>query len=500
MSHVYALFEHQVRTNGDAAAIVAGEAVLTYEQLWQRAERAASLLVSLGVGRGERIGILSENRTEFLELELAAAKLGIIVACQNWRLTRRELDHCLALVTPSILFVSPRHRELLTDTARAAQGLIEFGSDYEQRLRQAAHMSTSANDIDPESGLIILYTSGTTGFPKAATISQRALVARKEVWRVDHGIDRSDAFLAWSPLFHMAANDQSLAALMSGSTVVIEDGFDSERVVRILSQHKLGWFLLVPGVIDPLLACLSRQTIEPRGVKVVGSMADLVPPASVAKVTRLVGAPYLNSFGATETGMPPLSGSVIPVGMTPASLSKRPSSACEIKLVAEDWREVGPTEAGEIAVRGPTVFSGYWTPQGCNMSDFSADGFFRMGDVFRRNADGSYDFVDRAKYMIKSGGENIYPAEIERVLLSAEHVLEACVVKAADDRWGEAPVAFVATDGAGIPAERLRALCKEQLAKYKCPREIRFVAFEAFPRSTTGKILRHEVEKWVMTP
>jgi fatty-acyl-CoA synthase len=227
----------------------------------------------------------------------------------------------------------------------------------------------------------------------------------------------------------------------------------------------------------------------------MGAMADLVPPHQIAEITTLLGAPYVNTFGATETGLAPATADLVPIGTAPTDLAKRQSSFCEVRLVGSDGEEVEDGLPGECAVRGPTLFSGYWRAPEVNAVDFRG-GWFHMGDVFVRRPDGRLAFVDRAKYMIKSGGENIYPAEIERVLLADPRVDDAVVVRRSDPQWGEVPVAVVASNHESLTAELLTARCRETLAGYKCPKEIRFVAFEALPRSTTGKIQRHEVEVW----
>ena len=202
-------------------------------------------------------------------------------------------------------------------------------------------------------------------------------------------------------------------------------------------------------------------------------MADLVPATAIAAVTELLQAPYLNSFGSTETGLPPATRSLIPIGVAPARLSKRQNAFCEIKLVDPADNEVAAGEPGELAMRGATLFSGYWQADETNTHDFRG-GWFHMGDVFRRNEDGTLDFVDRAKYLIKSGGENVYPAEIERVLLSDTRISEAAIVRAPDSKWGEVPVAFVACRDGSVTSSELAALCQRDLASYKRPREFRF--------------------------
>ncbi|MGH7041259.1 MAG: class I adenylate-forming enzyme family protein [Acetobacteraceae bacterium] len=489
---VYELFHSRAKREPDALAIEAIDARVTYGELDERVQRLAGGLHARGIGRGDRIAVVSENRVEYVELELAAAFLGAIVACQNWRLSNEELAHCIRIVTPRIVVASRRYFAATKRTAPDCP-IIVIEDDWQQL---PANKIVPPDDVDQEDGLVILYTSGTTGMPKGALISHRAEIARMAVLRMDLRVTERDAFVAWAPLYHMASNDQTLGTLMSGAPVIVVDGFDVSRIVQAVSERSLGWLLLMPGSIEPVVEALKRARTKPVGVRVVGAMADLVPTPVIAEISRLVAAAFLNSFGSTETGLPPCSNALIPSGAVPTSFSKRQSSLCEIRLVDPDGAEVPTGQIGEMAVRGPTVFSGYWEADEVNARDFS-DGYFRMGDLFRRNSDGSYDFVDRAKYMIKSGGENIYPAEIERVLLSDPRIADAVVVRRPDERWGEVPVAFIAPKVSGLTEEDIEALCRQKLASYKRPKAVRFIAFEDFPRSTTGKIQRHEIEKWL---
>ena len=183
----------------------------------------------------------------------------------------------------------------------------------------------------------------------------------------------------------------------------------------------------------------------------------------------------------------------IAIAELPERLSKQQNSFCQIKLVDEHDVEVADGQPGELCFRGPSLFSGYWANPKANAEDFRG-GWFHLGDVFVRNPDGTLDFVDRRKYLIKSGGENIYPAEIERVLLTHPAVLEAVVVRRPDARWGEVPVAFVARADDILGGDELKAWCRGKIAAYKQPKDVIFIAFEAFPRSTTGKVKRHELE------
>jgi acyl-CoA synthetase (AMP-forming)/AMP-acid ligase II len=489
---VYELFAAQVSRDATAVAIEQGELRLTYGALDARVRKLAGALLGLGVTRGARIALLSENRREYIEIQLAAAFIGAIVACQNWRLAPAELRHCVALVSPSLTIASERFAARVEALKiNAPVRIIE--RDHEAMIQNArpAHV---VPEVDPEDPLIILYTSGTTGLPKGAAISHRAEIARMAALRLDLRVTEQDGFIAWAPMFHMGSTDQLLGALMSGATVFVIDGFDAERIVTIMERHLLGWVLLMPGSIEPVVELLRSSGRKAKGIRAIGAMADLVPKRLVAELSSLANAPYLNSFGSTETGLPPASSMLIPPGTIPETLAKRKSSLCELRLVDINGKDVPDGEPGEAAVRGPTVFSGYWNAGETNARDF-ADGWFRMGDLFRRNPDGSYDFVDRAKYMIKSGGENVYPAEIERVLLADARIADAVVVRKSDPKWGEVPVVFVARADETLRDVEVDTLCRDALAGYKRPKAVHFIRFEDFPRSTTGKILRHEMER-----
>lgn len=493
-STVASFFAARVRETPQRVAVEGAGRHLTYAALNERARRLAAVLDDEGVGRGDRVAVLSENRVEYVEVFLAAAQLGATAACQNWRLSERELGHCLDLVEPAAVVVSERHRDTLAALERDGPAPIVFGDDYEARLENATPRA-GESDAEPEDGLLLLYTSGTTGLPKGAVISHRAEIARNFVIRAEFGVAPEDTFVAWSPLYHMGAADPTLGTLMAGGTVIVVDGFDRPRLAEIVATREVGWLLLMPGMIQSFIDELRAADVTPRGVKVCGVMADLVPPSEIAEITRLLDAPYANTFGATETGCPPCSSSLLPVGEEPRSLSKRQSPFCEVRLVDGDDRDVDDGVPGELCMRGPTLFSGYFRADDVNDEDFRG-GWFHMGDVFVRNDDGTLAFVDRVKYLIKSGGENIYPAEIERVLLRDARVADAAVVRRPDGKWGEVPVAFVALrEGASASAEELIERCGEELARYKRPKGVHFLPQDELPRSVTGKIQRHVLEE-----
>ncbi len=486
-----ALFAEQVRLGPVRTALQQGARRLTYAELDERSNRLARHFAAQGVRRGDRIAALSENRYEYVETLLGAAKLGAIVACQNWRLADAELLHCLRLVAPRIAVASPRLAGRLAALDHGISATLHFGDEYETALARADARAVP-DRAEPEDGLVILYTGGTTGMPKGALISHRAMLARAIVTHVDESTYPARSFVAWGPLFHMGSTDQVFATLIHGGKALIVDGFDAPALMDIVSRESVGCFPM-PGVASRVLAAIKAAGVRPKPAGIIGSMADLVPPAEIGELTTLMQAPFRNTFGSTETGLAPASKGRIPVGVVPERLSKVQSSYCRLRLVDETGHDVPDGEPGEVALRTPCLFSGYWSAPAEDAAAFR-DGWYHMGDILRRNPDGTLDFVDRRSYLIKSGGESIFPGEIERMLLTDKRIADAVVVRQADARWGEVPVAFVVRDDPGLTEGQVIATCRGRIADYKVPKAVHFVAGGEIPRSAQGKIRRHELE------
>lgn len=491
-STVASVFEAMVRLYPERPALQDDQHKLTYHELGAQIKRIANWLAATGLERGDRVALLSENSIVYLEIMLAAAAQGYILACQNWRLLPHELQHCLRLVTPKLVLTSERFGDTLRNLDCGDCQTRILSADLAREWRAMPPVEPN-RAVDPEDPLVILYTSGTTGLPKGAVISHRAELIRNAAWHLCFGLAPEDTFVAWTPLYHMGGMDQALGTLLSGGKVIVMDGFQAQRLAQIAVSEPLGWLVVIPGTVERMITALREVGAAPMGVKVCGVMADLIPRHQIAALTTLLAAPFANTFGSTETGSPPCSGSLIPVGVVPEALPKKLSPLCEVKLVDEDDQEVPVGIPGEVAVRGPTLFSGYWQAEEVNAQDF-CNGWFHMGDILVRHADGTFEFVDRAKYLIKSGGENIYPAEIEEVLLSESRVVEAAVVRQADPHWGEVPIAFVARSDDSLTEVDLYRLCRKRLAGYKQPKGIHFIAVDSFPRSASGKVQRHELQ------
>jgi len=282
--------------------------------------------------------------------------------------------------------------------------------------------------------------------------------------------------------------------LVAWGKVVIIDGYQPKEIIKTIETYPVHYLTVVPGMIEDFINQLKTSNVKPKPIGLIGAMADLVPRQMLKEITTLLNAPYFNTFGSTETGNPPASGNLIPIGTAPEVLSKKKNNFCEIRLVDPNDIDVKDGEPGELAIRGPSLFSGYWANEEANSEAFR-NGWFHMGDVFRRTPDGLLNFVDRVKYMIKSGGENIYPAEIEQHIMADDRIIDVAVVRKTDKHWGEIPVAFVASNSDGIKSTDIIDLCRDRIAKYKLPKEVYFMKSEDMPRSTSGKIQRHILEK-----
>ncbi len=491
-SVIGSLFHSTAAAYPQRIAIRDEQIALTYADIETRSNSLANHLLSVGVGQGDRVAVLSKNRIEYFEVLLAAAKIGAIVAALNWRLIDHELAHCINLASPKVIFASAEFTALLDRCEADPSARLMFGEAYETTL--AASPAIYPNlDVDPETGLVILYTSGTTGMPKGALISHRAMIARGLLYHLVMQVPDEDNFIAWTPFYHMVATDHGLATLVRGGTVWCVDGYQPARLIWLLENLEISWFVLVPGMVGMFNDELRKHNVKPKSVKLIGAMADLVPREDIAAATLLFNAPFLNTFGATETGLPPGTGGRIAIGVVPDRLSKTQTPYCDLRLEDADGSEVPVGSPGEASLAGPTLFSGYWNNEKTNVDDFR-NGRFHMGDVLRRNADGTLDYVDRVKYMIKSGGENIYPAEIESVIAIDERIATAIVVRKKDAKWGEVPVVFVVRRDESLAEEDVLNLCKNCLASYKKPKAVYFIADEDIPRSTTGKIQRHLLE------
>jgi acyl-CoA synthetase (AMP-forming)/AMP-acid ligase II len=493
------LFRRSVRVYRDRTAIVCSETTVSYGELDKRVTRLANGLRDAGLTRGDRVAVLSTTRPEYIEVYFAAAKLGLTVVGLNFRMQLDELVHCMSLTRPRALFASPD--QAVTAEALSAAMQIEHlwwfpdrvgdrASSYESRLRGAA-----ADEPEPtaesEDIHCVLFTSGTTGRPKGAMISERASVIRAMRCADWFDLGPDDGMIGWIPMFHTGGDECVKATFLTGGKFATFEKPDPESMYAAIERHRLTWTALLPGVITDFLHHPQRPAYDLSSMRFALGYANMMPRV-VQDFTAALGVGFWDTFGQTESSFVVALDLVQP-GDTP-SLRKRPAPLLDVRIVDEDLRELPVAVPGECIVRGPSVMSGYIDNDAATAEVFRG-GWLHTGDVLVRHEDGTYTYVDRLKYLIKTGGENVYPAEIEQVLTAHPAVREACAVSVPDDRWGEAIKAVVVTEpGKSCSAEDIRAWCRDRLAGFKCPRYVQFLDYDDVPRSTTGKILRRDLE------
>jgi acyl-CoA synthetase (AMP-forming)/AMP-acid ligase II len=497
------LFRRSAALFAERAAIVSETARLSYRELDMRSNQLAHAFMGAGLARGERIAVLSTTRPEFAEVYVAAAKAGITVVALNIRMHPDELAYCAELSRPRLLLASPDQLETaahITDRCTCVEQLLAFGGPdgspgYEPFV---ASGQTGEVDVDVRGEDIhnILFTSGTTGRPKGALISQRAAAVR--ALRVAHwySLGVEDGFIGWLPLFHCGGDEPLYATLLSGGRVATLEKADVGAMYRLTERERLTWTLLLPGVITAFLEDPRKERHDLSSLRFAIGYANMMP-ATVMRLTSTFGISFWDAFGQTETSFLLAQGCITP-GVEP-SLRKAPTPLMEIRIVEEDMRDCALEQPGECVVRGPSVMSGYLGDAAATEAVFRG-GWLHTGDVLVQHSDGTLSYVDRKKYLIKTGGENVYPAEVEQVIATHPEVQEVCVHGIPDPYWGEAiRAAIVLAPGAHVSPAELRQWCRERLAGYKRPRLVLFLSTEEMPRSTTGKILRHELSALPIT-
>jgi fatty-acyl-CoA synthase len=489
------LFRRSARLYADRPAIVCDELELTYRQLDGRSDRLARALRGRGLERGDRIGALSTTRPEYAELYVAAAKLGLTVVALNYRLHPDEISHCLALGRPSLVVVSPDQLPLFERVEAGLEPvtlpLRPGGDDGEyERLIRAAPAEPLPPVSEPEDIHCVLFTSGTTGRPKGAMISQRASVMRAFRCVDWFELTPEDGMIGWIPMFHTGGDECLQATLLSGGRFATFEQPDPVALFRGIERHRLTWTAMLPGLITDFLHHSERTQYDLSSLRFTLGYANMMPRI-VQEFTQATDSGFWDTFGQTESSFVVALDLVQP-GEEP-TLRKRPAPLLDVRIVDEEMRDVGVGVPGECVVRGPTVMSGYLEDPDATEAAFRG-GWLHTGDVLVANDDGTLTYVDRLKYLIKTGGENVYPAEVEAAVTAHPSVREACAVSVPDERWGETVKTVVVLEpGATASAEEIAEWCRGRLAGFKRPRYVEFLAYEDVPRSTTGKILRHEL-------
>jgi len=493
------LAHHAIRAPDKALTLFEGE-VTTYREMDDRAAATAGGLADHGVGPGDVVAILSYNCPEFLEALFAANLLGAIAMPVNWRLAAPEVRYILehsgarALVCDASLLQLANEATLGLENALVRVSLSPvddrgwvFLGDLRAEASAEARVAAAGDDVHR-----LMYTSGTTGRPKGVMLTHANLAWKNLAHIIEFGFTNADLGLACGPLYHVGALDLTTTSLIAaGATTIVHRSFVASAVVDEIERSRVTAVWLAPAMVNAIMSLPDIEQRDLSSIRVVINGGEKMPIPLIQRIQRVFpSAWFADAYGMTETvsGDTFLDRASI---LTKLGSVGRPCLYLELDIWDEEGRPLPAGQQGEIVMRGPKVFKGYWRDPDATAAAFTG-GWFHTGDIGVRDEEGYLYIVDRLKDMIVSGGENIASSEIERVLYEHDAVLEAAVVGRPDDRWGEVPVAFVARrPGADATPEALIAHCRTQLARFKVPKEITFV--EALPRNPSGKVLKREL-------
>ncbi|WP_341912401.1 long-chain fatty acid--CoA ligase [Ferrovibrio terrae] len=486
MQMVFDIAARRAELSPDKIAFIERESGrrLTYRDLDDRACRFAAWLQANGIARGDRIAILCQNSTSFFEILFACGKLGAILVPLNWRQPAPELIPVAQDAAPKLLIHDAEHAAL---AAELNLPLLSFAA-YEQAVATAAPGQYDTA-WEPDRIWYMLYTSGTTGKPKA--VIQTPRMAYANAINIGQAIDltSSDTTLNFLPLFHTAGiNLHTLPLLMWGGTIQVLKKFEIDPVMTALQTGDCTAFFGVPAIYQAISLHKDFATAEFTKVRSWGCGGAPLP-ASLIELFAGRGVLVCNGMGMTETG-PTVFLMDRAHAQTKIGSVGKPQILAEVRVVDDNDQPLPVDHAGELQIRGPGITPGYWNNEAATSAAFTSDGWLRTGDVARRDTDGYYYIVDRIKDMFISGGENVYPAEVEIAIYKFPGVLECAVIGVPDEKWGEVGCAYVLPHpDAAMDAEALRAFCRQNLAAYKVPKHIRII--EDFPRTAAGKVQKH---------
>jgi fatty-acyl-CoA synthase len=487
------LIERNAAFAPDKPAIRFEGETLSYGAFAARIEQTARALKSeLGVNRGDRVAILSLNCPDYLVLLYACARLGAMLVPLNWRLAIAEQSFILSNAGAKVLVLEQDFAAILPVLTEGLPETSIVGLDFApptgctfDGLLAKARGDGRNPHTDLSCPLLIVYTSGTTGRPKGAVLRQEALVWNAVMSQHMHGLTSDDHVLTVLPFFHVGGlNIQTTPALQHGATVTIHARFTPDTALATIERDRPTLTVIVPAIMQAVTDHPGWATADLSSLKAISTGSTIVPPHLIDRFVAR-GVPVLQVYGSTET-CPIAVYTRLDGDLSREGSTGLPGLCCEAIIIDDSGQELPQDAVGEIAVRGPNVFFEYWGNEEATREALH-DGWYRTGDIGRRDADGYFWVHDRKKKLIISGGENIYPAEVERVILEHPDFSECGVIGRADPRWDEVPVAYVIRrQGCRLEAEDLKTHVQSQLARFKVPRDIVFVA--DLPRTALGKV------------
>jgi fatty-acyl-CoA synthase len=470
----------------------------TFSELADRARRIASALLKCGIKPGDRVGYLGVNHSAFLETLYGTASMGGIFVPLNFRLTGDELTYIINDAGIKTLFVD----DALHGTIASVRGdLCCTGYiDVETRRETDDFLEQLITDNDPlgdlhvasqDEDLLIMYTSGTTGLPKGAILTNGNLYWNFVNTMMSFNYLEDDVTLVGAPLFHIGGlNVTTLGTISVGGHAIIHRSFDPGQALADIEDYQVTTMFGAPAMFQFMAHHENWPTTDVSSLR--GLICGAAPvPAPLIKEYSERDIAFCQGYGMTELSPLALilSGefSAVKIGST-----GKPAMFCEVRIVNEDNQPVPPGERGEVVVRGANVMKGYWNNPEATAATIDADGWLHSGDIAYADEEGFFYICDRLKDMVISGGENVYPAEVESVLVGHEAIAEVAVIGVPDEKWGEAVTAIAALhEGKAVELEELREYATDHLARYKLPLHLHIV--DELPRNAAGKVLKFEL-------
>lgn len=484
--------ESWARLQPDKTALVFDESKISYSEFNKRIRVTATFLKqNFAVREGERIAFLGENSPTMLVLLLACARLGAIFVPLNLRLEVPEYAYVLKDSGAKLLFCDERYLETGKSASHSAGDITisVIGKQFEEASDGLAEESGKIHE-GSAAPLLIVYTSGTTGRPKGAVLSHEAIICNAKNSVFMHQMTKDDIIFTNLPMYHVGGlNVQTIPAFSVGATVILHPRFDVEATIRVINESEPTLMVLVPTLMDAVMQNGAWADLDFSSLRAVTTGSTMVP-ISLLDAYLKRGVPVIQLYGSTETG-PIAIHQIIEEAWTSRGSTGRPAIMCDIRIVNELGADLGVDQKGEIMVRGGNLFSCYWN----NMEgtrEVVTEEWFHTGDIGHIDRNGLY-FVDgRAKDVIISGSENIYPAELERILDLSNELAEFTVVGKPDEKWGEVPVVFaVPMEGADVTRESIERLFVGRIARFKHPHDVVFLS--SLPRNPMGKVLKYKL-------
>ena len=509
---------NQATRTPDKTAVVWEDRRITYGELQSRTWRLANALHGLGVRGGDRVGLLCSNRLEHVETVFAIMSLGAVWVPLNDRLTAGELGFIVADAECTTMMYSNNLAGVVEDMHDALGGVERWigigtgggtaggtagataggvGLAYDDVLAEGAARPPAAH-VAPDDMCAIMYTSGTTGRPKGAMHTHRCMMHGIKLLALDSGAHGDEVSLQVMPQFHAGGHELGMTQFLVGSTTVVQSKFDPDHFHRLVADEGINFAALVPSMMIFLLESAGAGKTDVSSLKRLSYGASPIPEDRLARAMEVYDADFQQTYGQTEAGvmMTLLSAEAHRKGLSAEhdhllNSCGQALLGCEVRLAGDDGHEVPEGKIGEICARKESVMSGYWKRPDATEKTLR-DGWLHTGDMGRRDAEGYFYLVDRKVDMVISGGENVYPAEVENVISGHPGVLEVAVIGVPDGRWVEAVKALVAPrPGATLTEADVIGFCHGKLGGFKVPKSVDFI--EALPRTPSGKVRKAEL-------